>query len=340
MNIYDTAVLNGVVQSLKRPKSFLLNTVFGTVQTETSEQIAVDIEIGNRKVAPFVSPLVAGKVQSQDGFNTRLYKPAYIKPKAVVDPNRSFKRQAGEQIGGTLNPMQRQMATVRSILEDHVSQITRRLEIMAAEALRLGQVTVTGEGFPTQVVSFGRASALSITLTGTDRWSDAGSTPIDDLEEWAELVHKTEGAVITTIVMDPDAWKAFRKNVQVEKLLEIRRAAGTPVELGPSTYVAGAQWKGSIGSFDIWVYSEYYDHPDTGVVTPLLPSGTVLGFGPNVEGVQAFGAIRDEAAGLQAMEIFSKSWVQEDPSARFVMSQSAPLVYPRRPNGSFAATVL
>lgn len=340
MNIYDTAVLNGVVQSLKRPKTFLLNTVFGTIQTEPAEQIAVDILIGNRRVAPFVSPLVAGKVLTQDGFTTKLYKPAYIKPKSVVDPNRAFKRQAGEQIGGSMNPQERLMATVRGIIEDHADQITRRLELMAAEALRLSQVTVTGEGFETQVVSFGRSAALTIALTGTDKWSDAASTPLDDLEAWAELVHKTEGAVISTIVMDPDAWAAFRQNAQVQKLLDVRRAAGTPVELGPSTYVGGAQFKGTIGSFDIWVYSEYYEDPTTGTVTPLLPSGTVLGVGPNVEGVQAFGAIRDEAAGLQATPVFVKSWTQEDPSARFILSQSAPLVYPRRPNGCFAATVL
>jgi hypothetical protein len=340
MNLYDTAVLNGVVQSLKRPKAFLLNTVFGTVQTSTAEHIVVDMLIGNRRVAPFVSPLVAGKVATQDGFVSKTFKPAYVKPKAVVDANRHFTRQAGEQIGGSLNPQERLMATVRSILEDHADQIARRLELMAAEALRLGQVTVTGEGFPTQVVSFSRATALTITLTGVDRWSEASATPLDDIEAWAEMVHKTEGAVITNIVMDPDAWAAFRKSESVLKLLDVRRAAGNPVELGPSQYVGGAQMKGTIGSFNIWVYSEYYTDPETDAITPLLPSGTVLGFGPNVEGVQAFGAIRDEASGLQALPIFAKSWVQEDPSARFIMSQSAPLVYPRRPNGSFAATVL
>lgn len=340
MNIYDTLVLNGVVQGLKRPKTFLLSTAFNILQVETAEQIAVDVLVGNRKVAPFVSPLVQGKIVTQNGFTTKTFKPAYIKPKTPVQPNRALKRLAGEQIGGTLSPQQRMQATVREILEDHADQITRRLELMAAEVLRLGQVTVAGEGFPTQVMAFGRAAALSITLTGADKWNDAAAAPLDDIEAWVELVHKTEGATITDIVMDPDAWACFRKNAQVQKLLDIRRAAGQPVELGPAQYVGGAQFKGSIGSFNIWVYSEYYEDPTTGTVTPLLPSGTVIGVGPNLEGVRAFGAIQDEAAGLQAMEIFAKSWVQEDPSVRYILSQSAPLVYPRRPNGSFAATVL
>lgn len=57
-------------------------------------------------------------------------------------------------------------------------------------------------------------------------------------------------------------------------------------------------------------------------------------------GYQAFGAIRDEAAGYQAMSFFPKSWVEQDPAVRYLMLQSAPLVVPYRPNASLAATVL
>jgi hypothetical protein len=37
---------------------------------------------------------------------------------------------------------------------------------------------------------------------------------------------------------------------------------------------------------------------------------------------------------------FVKSWTEEDPSVRFLMLQSAPLVFPTRPNASFKAKVL
>jgi hypothetical protein len=57
-------------------------------------------------------------------------------------------------------------------------------------------------------------------------------------------------------------------------------------------------------------------------------------------GVRAFGAILDSKAGLQALPIFAKMWDQEDPSVTFVMSQSAPLMVPRDPNGSLYASVL
>ena len=48
--------------------------------------------------------------------------------------------------------------------------------------------------------------------------------------------------------------------------------------------------------------------------------------------VKAFGAILDNAANLEVADIFTKMWDQEDPSARFIMSQSAPLMIPTNPN--------
>ena len=61
---------------------------------------------------------------------------------------------------------------------------------------------------------------------------------------------------------------------------------------------------------------------------------------PSVDGIQAFGAILDGAANLQVYDIFVKMWDQEDPSARFIMSQSAPLMIPQNPNCTFRARVV
>ena len=60
---------------------------------------------------------------------------------------------------------------------------------------------------------------------------------------------------------------------------------------------------------------------------------------PALEGVQAYGAIRDEEIGLQPVPYYVKSWIQEDPSVRYVMLQSAPIMVPFRPNASLAAKV-
>jgi hypothetical protein len=62
--------------------------------------------------------------------------------------------------------------------------------------------------------------------------------------------------------------------------------------------------------------------------------------GPDLQGVQAFGAIRDERAGFRATRLFVKSWLEEDPPVRYVMGQSAPLLVPERVNASLALKVI
>ncbi|RWM89506.1 MAG: hypothetical protein EOR84_23935 [Mesorhizobium sp.] len=53
-----------------------------------------------------------------------------------------------------------------------------------------------------------------------------------------------------------------------------------------------------------------------------------------------FRCILDEEAGIRAWPMFQKSWVEQDPSVRFIMTHSAPLTVPSRPNASFCATVI
>lgn len=341
-HLYTTRALLGALRSLKRPKRFLLDTFFPTVQTEESEEIHFDVQIGARRVAPFVAPEMQGKVVERLGYQTATFKPAYLKPKTPVRPSAALKRAMGEQIGGgQLTAAQRREAIIAEILYDHADQIIRRLELMAASALVSGTVTVSGDGYETKIVSFGRNEDLTIELTSGDKWDQSTSTPIDDIEEWIELVHEIEGATVYKVVMDPVAYKNFRRSKQVMEVLDVRRAAGTnSLELGGLDLASGAKFGGNFGSFEVWVYSEYYVDESTGETKPVLPAGTVLGVSNELAGIRAFGAIHDEAAGLQALEMFPKSWVEEDPSVRFIMTQSAPLVVPGRPNASFCATVV
>ena len=88
------------------------------------------------------------------------------------------------------------------------------------------------------------------------------------------------------------------------------------------------------------MYAGWYEHPTTGALTPYLPDGTVIITSPDLEGVRAYGAIKDEAAGYQALPFFPKSWVEHDPAVRYLLLQSAPLIVPYRVNASLCATVL
>lgn len=343
INIYSTNAMLGVLASLVRPRLGILDMWFNTEQTEESEDIHFDIEVRKRKIAPFVAPTSQGKIVEREGFETATFRPAYVKPKTPLRPADALKRKLGEGLTPQFTAAQRRQASLAETLLDHADQVSRRLNLMAIEAVVDGKVTVSGEGYATKVVNFGRDNALSIVLSGSDKWSDPASTPLDDIEDAIELVHELEGADITDIVMDPVATKLFRRNAQVKEVLDIRRAAGAPTAelggLGMAAAPNGLKFVGNFGSYVVWSYSEYYVDPATGETKPALAAGTVIGGSSAIEGLRAYGAIHDEDAGMQALPLFPKSWVEQDPSVRFVMTQAAPLIVPRRPNASFSMKV-
>ena len=338
MDLFSTNTLRGVIESLIMPPSFLVDTFFGNVQTDTSEEIHFDVIDKTRRLAPFVSPVVAGKIVDAAGRKTTTFKPAYIKAKTPWNPNAPLKRVAGEQIGGSLNPMDRLRFLLAQTLSDHQEIIRRRLEVMASEALRTGVVTVSGDLYPQQVVNFGRDAALTVAKTAGNKWGDAGIKPLNDLQTWSLLVLKKSGANAINVVMDVDAWLKFRDDADVKARLDTRRVMDNAMSLNAMTQEGGV-YMGTVDGFNIWVYAGWYID-DNGTEQPILPSGAVIMGSAQIQGVQAYGAIADEEAGYQALPMFPKSWVEKDPSVRYVMTQSAPLIVPTRPNASFCATVL
>ncbi len=342
-DLYTSNYLIGVIEGLPAlgdPNTRLLERYFGRLIEEDSEEIHFDKSIRYRIMAPFVSPLVEGAILEERGLTTETFKPAYIKPKTPLDPTRAVKRTAGEQIGGSLSAGDRQRLRVSQTLEDHRAYIERRLEWMAAQVLLAGSVVISGDKYPAVTVDFGRAAGLTVTLAGGDLWSDeTNADPLANLHDWNEAAMKSvAGAPIQDFIMDPDAFKNFRKHPKVTAKLDLRREVGAELRIQPLRS-EGLRYMGSIDGFDIWVYQVWYE--DTiGTLVPFFASGTVCGASAGIEGVQHFGAIYDEGAGYQAMRYYPKSWVEDDPSRRFVMTQSAPLVVPGRVNATFKASVL
>jgi hypothetical protein len=178
MDLWTTAVLLGVIANLKRAPRFLLDRYFPTEFSDPSEEIHFDMIPGKRRIAPFVSPLVEGKVMEALGRKTMVFKPAYVKPKTPVDSRAPFRRAVGERIGGGMSPEARQQAYVAQVVSDHIDMIDRRLEVMASEALRTGKVVVSGEGYQTVTVDFSRTAGNTIAaLAGTARWGQSAAFP-------------------------------------------------------------------------------------------------------------------------------------------------------------------
>jgi hypothetical protein len=338
-DLFSTDVMNAVVADLKGDSQFLVDRYFGSIQTEASEEIHFDVLDGKRRIAPFVSPLVEGQIVASLGWKTFTLKPAYIKDKRVFDMNKPLKRSPGEPMGGNMSPGNRLRALISIEMRDQLTMLNRRLEVMAGEILTTGKCTIAGDKYPTVVVDFGRA--VGNTIVAAPLWSDPNAKPLTDLQTWSTATLKSTGVAVTDLLMSLDAWLAFSSNDQVTGKLNLYRELGSAPSLsGDAQTQEGGVYYGNIDGFNIYVYNAWYVDPIDGVEKPIIPAGTVIMTSPALNGVQCYGAIRDEEAGLQPVAYYVKSWVEPDPSVRFVMLQSAPLLVPTRPNASVKIKVL
>ena len=338
IDIYSTQSLLGVVQNLKRKINGFAKAFFGTVVTSETEVVSFDIDEGKRYLAPYVHPDVPAAVRGNKGRRTDTFTPAYLKEKEPIRPNAALKRAAGESFNTPLTPQARVAAQAGMIMQDQIDRIDRRIEQMAVEAIVTGKIVVAGEGYPTQTLDFGRAAALnraSNILTGTARWGQSAAKPLKDLRTWNRKMLKESGAVIIDVVLDADAADAFLDDPTVEQKLDRLNVNIGVLEL-MQAQEEGLQLIGQIQGMRIWQYVGYYTN-DAGTELELFSGGNVVCIGA-IDGIQHFGAIQDHDA-LQAMPVFPKSWVENDPSVRWIMSQSAPLPVPRRINATLVASV-
>lgn len=339
MDIFSTDTLIEIVRDLRVPATGFAARYFNNTSQDESEEIHFDIENKTRRMAPFVSPLVAGKVVKSRGFQTSTFKPAYVKDKRAFSPTRAIKRAMGESIGGgRYSPQERIQLLVVADLQDQLEMLERRSEWMAVKALVDGKVTIASPDYPAVEVDFDRKPAHTVVKTAGNLWSDAGANPLDDLQDWSDTMVKNTGVALTDVTMDVATWKVFRKNSEVKTRLDRYRSNSTLV---PNAHQKeGMVFQGMVDQFAIYTYSGWYVDPETGTETALLPAGTVVGAaGDMVEGVRHYGAILDHDS-LEAVPYFCKSWLEPDPSVRFMLMQSAPLLVPYRVNATFRASVL
>lgn len=341
MTPFTTAALVQVVPNLKRAQKFLLDRFFPNIVESQTEEVDIDVDVGKRRLAPFCSPKVEGKLVESRTYQTNRFKPAYIKDKRAPDLMKPVRRQIGERIGGgDLTPQQRQAVNIAFEMEDQIDMVDRRLEWMAAQALTTGTVTVKGEGFPETLINYGRAPSLTLTLAGAAKWGQPGVSPSSDIEKWAHEILKQSGGVATDIVFTATSWTHFKNDETVKTTIWYPGNGGSGNSINVGAQIErGAVYKGRWGNYDLWVYNDWYVDPADDVEKPMVVDGTVIMSGADLMGTRAFGMIVDPAFNYGPLAYAPKMWLNQDPAQLYLMMQSAPLVIPSRVNASFSARV-
>ena len=350
INLYDTRTMLSILEHRKPPRTFLRTTFFGpagTGRTFNTEAVDIDIIKGKRRLAPFVNPKHEGKLIEARGFRTDTYKPAYVKPKIQASAEDILYRQPGNVIyNANSGPAQMAAQQLGRELADVDDMIIRREEWMCTQAITTGTVSVRGEGIDDVIDFMMEATHLPI-LTGIDRWTDhANAKPLTDLKVWKRLLAKDSGFSPTICVMGLQAYDNFMLCEQVigttgggKNLFDMDRIRiGTidPRDMGEGVTAIGRLTEVGV---DVFTYEEWYIDDDDDIEYPMMPENKVLLGNPRAETEFLYGAIKDVSA-LAAVPRYAKSWIEEDPSVRFIMLQSAPLPLPKRIDAFLCATVL
>lgn len=325
IDIFGTRAMAAAMRQDKPAGTFLLDTFFTKVETSEAETVDIDIVKGKRRLAPFQTPRIEGKLVEKRGFTTNSYKPAYIKPKKILEASDIVNsRSSGESAYSMQTAEERAQTKLAEELMDLEDMVTRREEWMAAQQLVNGYVDVVGDG-----VNYRIDLSMDAThkITAGTAWSDvSNATPTVDVGAAVRLISKDSGKSANVMVGNSAAIEEFLNTTEIGKKLDIRR-----LELGqisPEQF-DGATYYGDIfiagKRIAVWSYDEWYIDDTTGDELPMIPDGKVVVASTGADARRHYGAIRDRKAGFAALPRFPKTWDEEDPAVDYLMVQSAPL---------------
>lgn len=343
ISIYDPRTMLAAVAAMMPVNTFLKDTFFSNENTFATETVDVDYYKGRRKMAPFVSPRVAGQVMDRQGFTTKSFKPAMVKPLRIITGDDINKRSMGENIYSAKKPDQRAAELLAQDLMDLDEAITRREEWMVSQVLFTGQVHILGEDVD-QVMDFDFTNKQ--TLSGTDLWTDKeNSDPIADLKQWRLAVLQKSGVTPDRVVMASDVVDAFVNHPAVQKVMDNTRIILGKIE--PQTLPNGVTYIGSISSLglDIYSYDEWYFDEETQTEKPMIPAGSLMLGSTRARSSMLYGAVHLVDPNTKNFKTFEgsripNSWVQENPPARFLQINSRPLPVPHEVDSWYVAKVI
>ena len=336
--------------------SHWLDMFFPNTFLSTQEEIAFSKLNASRRIAPFMLPNEPGKpIYRREGERIESFKPAYTKPKDAVRPTEMIALTPGELVRreSLMSPQTRYNREINRIVVYHRNAIQRLWDYMAAKSILNGALTVNyGQGVSV-TIDFGRDAGQTVVLGAGARWGDAGINIFDTIQSYVDTVANAEfGGSATDIILGATAAVPFMADASSstgslkDKLdttfrgsedVAINRGIIRVDPMNPFTLLGRLA-----NGLNVWRYAgptSKFQNND-GSFTDIMDPRDILVASRAVDGIRAYGAILDNAANLEVADIFTKMWDQEDPSARFIMSQSAPLTIPVNPNCTMRVRVV
>jgi hypothetical protein len=286
---YETKTLLAPFEQGPLVSTFLRDTFFTGRDYPPTNLIEFDFRRGRRKMAPFVAPLIGGKLMERQGFETRFFRAPRIAPVRALRTPDLEARMIGENIYSARSPADR---AAELLAEDAIfcdEAITRREEWMCRNVLVNGALTVTADTGYQMLVDYTQSSAGAANnhYIPAVKWDQAASDPLADLEAARLATIKDSGVAPDVVLMGVNAASVFMRNANVAKLLDSLRyqiASVQPIITSDSVVRIGR-----VPGMEIYEYAEYFED-DAGTIFPMLPDNFCMLLSTKVPNKIVYGA--------------------------------------------------
>jgi len=336
VDLFHWRALTTAINQIPGVSSFLLDKVFRTREQHLAEDIDVDILVGGKKLAPFVSPIEGGVVISNLGRKMQTVKTPRLRPKKVLTaPELLTVRGVGAELYvGEGGPDEQRRQKTGLELQDLRNIIDRTMEWMAAQALQ-GSLQVSQENIAFEI-DFLLPNTHKPVLTSTDLWTDVTtpSKPLDDIRTWRRLISNATGLTADTALVGHEAASALLNHTKIREMLNARA-----LDIGALSY-GSANYIGTLLGVALYEYDAQFANA-AGVATEFIPADSFILYASAAPFSLHFGPIMDLDLGVtSAMPYFSKQWTTPDPSLLWMLAESRPLPVPHWPEAIVFATVV
>lgn len=341
--------LTNAIDERKSPNSFLKNMFFSRNEPVATRLIELSYMRRGRQIAPFVERNGAAIMVTGRQEEFVYVQPPHIRIKRPMTPSDVLtKRRPGT---GIIFPRATDIATqmrnyIANEQEMMLDDCTNSEEWLCAMALT-GVISYVAQDESAFTITMPRAAANTVVLTGADLWTaPTTSSPRENLAQAAQIGNDATGLNFTDAIMGSAAADAFLSHPELLTLLTggaSRMTTGT-IDLTAQFLESGALFMGQYtNGMRLWRYGRQVNV--NGVATSLIRPEYVefIARTPAAEFVTYYGAIEDfKAMGSSMMQAqrFSKSWEEDDPSARMILVETNPLPVMRRPDASMSMKVV
>lgn len=339
VNLFEPRTMLQFVKRMPKTTTFLRDKFFAHREYSPTAKVDVDIKIGGLKVAPYVSEKIGGKVVENSGYRTETFAPPLVAPLKVTTAADLQKRSMGENLYSSQTPQDRAARKLMDDLEDLEQMVTRREELMCAQAIFDGEIEVKGDGID-YLITFGHKNRE--TLSGANLWSAGTSTKLADLKRWRKKVQETGFVNTDHVIMAGDVADELLKDEEILKLLNIRNVNIGQIAI--NELPSGATYIGYLSEVGyLYSYNAYYYNEDKKKSEPLVPAGSLALLSSETDFSMAYAAItiiKDQDFTTYETERVPDSWVEKNPDRKMLQLSSKPLPIPKEINGWFVAKVL